>query len=132
MKRLVFLTEEEINIVCSSIQTHGSGKNATTIIGSFLAISDKIDMCKSRTLGISSPIQEICSYDAHIQDKNLKIFYELSSPDGKKGLYMIPKSIDVPFSIGTSLGLKVEFYNNKKLEEFLDRDSYHGYIYSRR
>lgn len=132
LKKLDFLTDEEIETICSAITTHGSGKNATSLIGSFLAIADKIDMCEKRTLGSISPIKFIRSYEAHIQNQTLKIFYEFSSEEGKNGLYMIPKSIDVPFSIGNSLGLKVEFYINGKLEKFEDRNSYQGDIYYRK
>ncbi len=132
LKRLNFLTEKEIEEIKSAISTHGSGANATSIIGSFLAVADKVDMCERRTLGTSSPIQLIKKYDVTIQNKTLKIFYELSSKDGKSGLYMIPKSIDVPTFIANSLGLQVEFYIDGKLEKFEDRNSYQGYVYKRK
>lgn len=85
-----------------------------------------------RTLGTFSPIQSIKDYGVTIQNKILKISYEFSSKDGKIGLYMIPKSIDVPISIASSLGLQVEFYIDGKLEEFEDRNSYQGYVYKRK
>lgn len=132
LQRLAFLADEEVESICSAISTHGSGENATSILGSFLAISDKIDLCEKRTLGSISPIKFIRDYEVHIQNKTLKISYEFSAKDGKNGLYMIPKSIDVPLSIGTSLGLKVEFYINGKLDNFEDRNSYQGDIYYRK
>ncbi len=132
LRKFNFLTDEEIKIICEAISTHGSGKHATSVIGSFLAISDKIDMCEERTLGRVSSIKFIQNYVAHIQGNILRISYDFSKEEGKKGLYMIPKSIDIPYSIGNSLGLKVEFYINGKLENFEDRKEYQGNIYYRK
>ncbi len=131
LQRLDFLTEAEVETICSAISTHGSGENATNIIGSLLAISDKIDMCEERTLGTVSPIKFIKDYQVWIKDKTLYIDYSVVSDEGKTGLYIIPKSIDIPVKIGKKLGLKVEFYINHRLEMFEDRKEYSGQVYIR-
>ena len=48
---------------------------------------------------------------------------------GKEGLYIIPKSIDIPKILGEKLGFKVEFFINGIYEEFEDREKYKGQIY---
>lgn len=130
LKKLNVLIEDEIQIVANAIAIHGSGEG-NSIIGSFLAIADKIDMCEERTLGGSSPIKLIKEYQAYIKNDTLCIDYVMSSMEGKIGLYIIPKSIDIPIKVGNDLGLKVEFYVNHKLENFIDRKDYHGEIYIR-
>ncbi len=49
----------------------------------------------------------------------------------KEGLYIIPKSIDIPQILCVKLGLKIEFYINGKHENFEDRAKYNGQIYKR-
>lgn len=56
----------------------------------------------------------------------------MSDLKGKEGLYIIPKSIDIPKTLGTKLVLKVEFYINGKYEKFEDRAEYKGQTYQRK
>lgn len=130
LTRLNLLPIEEIKKVVEAIAMHGNGEG-TNIIGKMLAIADKIDMCKERTLGTSSPIKAIKDYKVYIENNILKINYSVTSEEGKIGFYIIPKSLDIPTQVGNSLGLKVEFYLNQKLENFSDRKDYLGEIYSR-
>lgn len=129
LRKFAILKEDEIKIIKEAILTHGNGKNTSNIMGLILALSDKMDMCASRSLANSSPIKEIKSYKATIENATLKIYYEMSSSKGIEGLYIIPKSIDVPTSIAKKLKLNLAFYINDKLEDFSARSSYKGEIY---
>lgn len=131
LKKLGFLNDSEIETVVSAIATHGNGENAESNIGLFLAIADKIDMCKERSLGKSSPIHLINSYNANINQDTLEIYYEMLSAKGIEALYMIPKSIDIPQKIANDLRIKIKFFINGKIEEFIDRKNYEGQIYKR-
>ena len=131
LKKLDFLNNSEIETVANAIATHGDGANAEGNIGLFLAIADKIDMCKERSLSKTSPIHLINSYNANINYDTLDVYYEMSSSKGIEALYMIPKSIDIPLKIAKDLGLKVKFFINGKIEDFADRKNYEGQIYKR-
>ena len=89
-------------------------------------------MCKERFLGKISPIQLIDSYKSNIHQNTLEIYYEMSSLNGVEALYMIPKSIDIPQKIAKYLGLKVKFFINGKIENFIDRENYSGQVYTRK
>ena len=79
-----------------------------------------------------SPIQLIENYRININNKILQIHYTMANLKGKEGLYIIPKSIDIPKTLGENLGLKVEFYINGQFEKFKDRKKYKGEIYQRK
>lgn len=128
LRKFSILNEDEIYLIKEAILTHGDGVTQN-IIGLFLALTDKIDMCKSRSLANTSPIKEIKNYKSTIDNHTLKINYEMSSLKGIEGLYIIPKSIDVPTSIAKELKLNIEFYINGKLEDFASRKYYKGEIY---
>ena len=129
LKRLDILDDKEIDIIKDAVANHGSGENTDNEIALFLAIADKADMCKKRSLGNSSPIQEIQNYHVDISNNTLNIYYELSSSKGIEGLYIIPKSIDVPKSIANRLGIQIKFYINDQEEDFSSRSDYTGEIY---
>lgn len=129
LKKFDLLNDIEIEEIKNAVATHSDGENAKNYIGLFLAIADKIDMCKERFLGKTSPIQDICSYSSNININTLEIHYEMSSPKGIEALYMIPKSIDVPTKIANSLGIKIKFYINGKSENFVNRKEFKGKIY---
>ena len=126
LKRLDILSDVEIEKIEYAVAHHGSGENTDNEIALFLAIADKIDMCKARSLGNSSPIQEIESYHTTISHNTLNIYYELSSLKGLEGLYIIPKSIDVPKNIANKLGMQIKFYINNQEEDFASRYNYTG------
>lgn len=132
LKKFNFLNEKDISKITSAIKNHGNGGENPDEITAFLAISDKADMCKARSLGKLSPIQYIDDYNLKLENGVLQIRYTISNNKGKEGLYIIPKSIDIPEKLGSKLGLKVEFYINNKLEKFEDRKEYAGKIYSRK
>lgn len=111
--------------------THGSGKNAENCIGVFFALVDKIDICKERSIGLFSPIKMIDSYSINLKENTLIIDYEMTSLQGKEGIYMIPKTIDVPIILAEKLELNISFFINGKTEDFTDRDDYKGKIYKR-
>lgn len=129
LKRFDFLDNIEIEKIKNAIAVHSDGENAKNDIGLFLSVADKIDMCKERLLGKSSPIQDIISYSTNINNNTLEIHYEMLSPKGIEALYMIPKSIDVPTKIANSLGIKIKFYINGKPENFVNRNEYNEKIY---
>lgn len=129
LTKLDLLNDIEIDKIKDAVAKHGSGENTGNEIAFFLALADKIDMCKKRSLGNCSPIQEIQSYRANISHNTLNIYYELSSRKGIEGLYIIPKSIDVPQNIANRLGIQIKFYINGKEENFADRLNYTGEIY---
>lgn len=128
LKKFDLLSNIEIEEIKNAVATHSNGET-TNDIGLFLSLADKIDMCKERVLGKSSPIQDICSYSSNINNNTLKICYEMLSSKGIEALYMIPKSIDVPTKIANRLGIKIEFYINGKPEKFVSRKEYKGKIY---
>lgn len=122
----------DIKVITDAIENHGSGGNSIEPITLSLAICDKADMCRKRSLGKLSPIQFIESYTMDIHRNILQINYVMDELKGKEGLYIIPKSIDIPKILGTKLGMQVEFYINGKYEEFEDRIEYKGQIYQRK
>lgn len=132
LQKLHLLETLDIEIITNAIKNHGSGGENPDVITSFLAIVDKADMCKARSLGKSSPIKCIENYMIKIQNGILHINYTMPNLKGKEGLYIIPKSIDVPKTLGRNLGLQVKIYINGKCEEFKDRDDYKGQIYQRK
>lgn len=127
-----FLNEKDILQITTAIRNHGNGGENPDEITAFLAISDKADMCKARSLGNLSPIQYIDDYALKLENGVLQIRYIISNNKGKEGLYIIPKSIDIPEKLGRKVGLRVEFYINNKLEKFEDREEYAGEIYIRK
>ncbi len=122
----------DIKVITDAIENHGNGENSIEPITLSLAICDKIDMCKERSLGDLSPIQCIENYTMKVQENILQINYTMSDTKGKEGLYIIPKSIDIPRTLSTKLGMQVEFYINGRQEEFEDRIEYKGQIYQRK
>lgn len=132
LEKLDLLDIKDIPKIINPIRNHGNGGKNPDVITSFIAIADKADMCKMRSLGNSSPIKFIEDYEVRIKDNILQISYTMSNLKGKEGLYMIPKSIDIPNMLGSNLGLKVEFYINGEYEEFGDRGNYKGETYLRR
>ncbi len=132
LEKLQLVNKKNILIVTNAIKNHGNGGINPDVITAFLAISDKVDMCKKRSLGNLSPIQLIENYRININNKILQINYTMANLKGKEGLYIIPKSIDIPKTLGENLGLKVEFYINGQFEEFKDRKKYKGEIYQRK
>lgn len=132
LRKYDFLNEKDILQITSAIKNHGNGGENPDEITAFLAISNKVDMCKARSLGNLSPIQYIDDYNLKLENGVLQIRYTISNNKGKEGLYIIPKSIDIPEKLGRKLGLKVEFYINNKLEKFEDREEYAGEIYIRK
>ena len=132
LKKFDFLNEKDIMQITNPIKNHGNGGENPDEITAFLAISDKADMCKARSLGNLSPIQYIDDYNLRLENGILQMHYTISNNKGKEGLYIIPKSIDIPEKLGKKLGLKVEFYINNKLEKFEDREEYAGEIYIRK
>lgn len=132
LRELDLIDISDIKILADAIKNHGYGGNTTDTITLILAICDKADMCKKRALGDLSPIQFIENYTVEIQDSTLRISYIMNDLKGKEGLYIIPKSIDIPKTLGTKLGLKVEFYINGKYEKFEDRAEYKGQTYQRK
>ena len=132
LRKFDFLNEKDILQITKAIKNHGNGGKDPDEITAFLAISDKVDMCKARSLGNLSPIQYIDDYNLKLENGVLQIRYTISNNKGKEGLYIIPKSIDIPEKLGRKLGLKVEFYINNKLEKFEDREEYAGEIYIRK
>lgn len=132
LRKYDFLNEKDILQITSAIKNHGNGGENPDEITAFLAISDKADMCKARSLGNLSPIQYIDDYNLKLENGVLQIRYTISNNKGKEGLYIIPKSIDISEKLGRKLGLKVEFYINNKLEKFEDREEYDGEIYIRK
>lgn len=131
LKKLQILTDSEIEIIANAILTHGNGKNAENCIGVILALVDKIDICKERSIGLYSPIKMIDSYSVNIKENTLVIDYKMISLQGKEGIYMIPKTIDVPIMLAEKLGLNIQFFINGVIEEFIDRNDYKGKIYKR-
>lgn len=121
----------DIQTITNAIKNHGDGGVSPDIITSVLAISDKIDMCKKRSLGKLSPIQFIENYTINIKDGVLHINYIMTDLKGKEGLYIIPKSIDIPRTLGSNLGLQVKTYINGEYEKYKDRKDYKGKIYQR-
>lgn len=132
LKKFDFLNEKDIMQITNPIKNHGNGGENPDEITAFLAISDKADMCKARSLGNLSPIQYIDDYNLRLENGILQMHYTISNNKGKEGLYIIPKSIDIPEKLGKKLGLKVEFYINNKLEKFENREEYAGEIYIRK
>lgn len=132
LKKLDFIDTRDIQKITNAIKNHGNGGTNTDEITSFLTISDKVDICKSRFLGTVSPIQYIENYTIKIKDGVLQINYTMTDLKGKEALYTIPKSIDIPKTLGNNLGIKVEFYINEKCEEFKDREEFKGQIYQRK
>lgn len=132
LKKLDLVNTTDVTKIANAIKNHGNGGVNPDIISAFLAISDKADMCKSRSLGDLSPIQFIENYTIKIKNNVLKINYIMTDLKGKEGLYIIPKSIDIPRALGSNLGLKVEFYINGKYEKFRDKEKYKGEIYQRK
>ena len=132
LTKLHLLDILDIESIANAIKNHGSGGDNPDVITSFLTISDKADMCKVRSLGKSSPIKFIENYKLKIQNGILHIDYTMTDLKGKDGLYIIPKSIDIPRVLGRNLGLQVKIYINGKCEEFKDRDDYKGQIYQRK
>lgn len=132
LKKLDFIDTRDIEKITNAIKNHGNGGTNADEITSFLTISDKVDICKSRFLGNVSPIQHIENYTINIKDGILQINYAMTDLKGKEALYTIPKSIDIPKTLGSNLGLKVEFYINEKYEQFKDREEYKGQIYQRK
>ncbi len=132
LKKFDFLNEKDIMQITNPIKNHGNGGENPDEITAFLAISDKADMCKARSLGNLSPIQYIDDYNLRLENGILQMHYTISNNKGREGLYIIPKSIDIPEKLGKKLGLKVEFYINNKLEKFENREEYAGEIYIRK
>lgn len=132
LEKLNLIDINDIKIIVDVIKNHGNGGEATDEITLFLTICDKLDMCKRRSLGNLSPIQFIKSYTVEIKEDILLINYIMTDLKGKEGLYMVPKSIDIPKTLGSKLGLKVEFYINGKFEKFDDREEYKGQVYQRK
>ena len=132
LKKFDFLNEKDIMQITNPIKNHGNGGENPDEIIAFLAISDKADMCKARSLGNLSPIQYIDDYNLRLENGILQMHYTISNNKGREGLYIIPKSIDIPEKLGKKLGLKVEFYINNKLEKFENREEYAGEIYIRK
>ncbi len=132
LKKLDFIDIRDIQKIANAIKNHGNGGRNPEEITSFLTISDKVDVCKSRFLGDVSPIQYIENYTIKINNGVLQINYRMNDLKGKEALYTIPKSIDIPKRLGSNLGMKVEFYINERCEEFKDREEYKGQIYQRK
>lgn len=132
LEELNLIDISDIKIIVEAIKNHGDGGNTIDIVSSILAICDKLDMCKKRALGNLSPIQLIENYTVEIKYNTLQISYIMNDLKGKEGLYIIPKSIDIPKTLGKKLGLEVEFYINGNYEEFRDRVDYIGPIYKRK
>lgn len=131
LKKLQILSDREIETVANAILTHGSGENTENCIGIFLALVDKVDICKERSIGVDSPIKRIERYTMNIKENTLEIDYEMTSLKGKEGIYMIPKTIDVPMMLVEKLGLNIQFFINGIIEDFADRIAYKGEIYKR-
>lgn len=132
LKRLNIVNQIDIEKIANAIKNHGNGGTKPDILTTFLAISDKVDMCKQRSLAKQSPIQLIENYIIRIENRTLQINYIMNDSKGKEGLYTIPKSIDIPTTLANNLGLEVKFYINGKSEKFEDRESYTGKIYERK
>lgn len=132
LKKFDFINAEDILKITNAIKNHGDGGKKPDELTAFLAISDKADMCKARSLGNLSPIQFIDEYKLKLEKDVLELRYIISNNKGKEGLYIIPKSIDIPNKLGSELGLKVEFYINGKIEDFKDRENFKGRIYIRK
>ena len=132
LKKLNLIDINDIPIITNAIKNHSNGGNNPDVITSILTIADKADMCKQRSLGNKSPIQFIKDYRIEIKNGILQINYIINNLNGIEGLYIIPKSIDIPRELGKKLGLKVEFYINGKYEEFKDRQNYKGKTYQRK
>lgn len=132
LKELDLISMNDIKIIVEAIKNHGNVGNTIDTVTLILAICDKVDMCKKRAIGNLSPIQFIENYTIEIQDNTLRISYIMNDLKGKEGLYIIPKSIDIPKNLGTKLGLKVEFYINGKNDKFEDRAEYKGQTYQRK
>ena len=131
LKKFDFINSDDIEIISNLVKNHGTGGENPDVMTSILAIADKSDMCIMRSLGNLSFIKFIENYSMNINDNILHINYIMSDLKGKKGLYMIPKSIDIPKILGNKLGLDVEFYINGKLEKFEDRNEFTGKKYIR-
>lgn len=132
LEELDLADSSDIEVIIDAIKNHGDGGDTTEPVTLSLAICDKADMYKKRSLGKLSPIQLIDNYTIEVQENTLQINYVMTDLRGKEGLYIIPKSIDIPKMLGTKLGLQVEFYINGKYEEFKDRTEYKGQIYQRK
>ena len=100
LKKFDFLNEKDIMQITKAIKNHGNGGENPDEIIAFLAISDKADMCKARSLGNLSPIQYIDDYNLRLENGILQMHYTISNNKGKEGLYIIPKSIDIPEKLG--------------------------------
>lgn len=132
LEKLQLVDIDGMEVIINAIENHGDGGDTTEPIALSLAICDKADMCKKRSFGNLSPIQLIESYTMKVKQNKLQIYYKISNLKGKEGLYIIPKSIDVPKALAKKLGLQVEFYINGEYEEFQDREEYKGEIYQRK
>lgn len=66
LKKFDFLNEKDIMQITKAIKNHGNGGENPDEIIAFLAISDKADMCKARSLGNLSPIQYIDDYNLRL------------------------------------------------------------------
>lgn len=129
LKKLNLLDDLEIEKIKNAVATHSNGENTNNYIGIFLAIADKADLCKERSLGIKSPIKDIDKYSIRINKDTLEIDYKITSSYGIEALYIIPKSIDIPTKLANVLGLKIKFIINGKQADFSNREEYKGTTY---
>jgi len=132
LQELKLVNKNDAEVITNAIKNHGNGGDTLEPINFILAICDKADMCKERPLGNLSPIKFIENYTLEIKDNTLMIKYKMDNLKGKEGLYIIPKSIDIPKELCKKLGLKVGFYINGNYQIFEDREHYKGKIYQRK